>query len=159
MEPQPQSFTFWGRTLRVGDRIGTRTVLAVPGHAPRTHHIVGGYATVQCDCGRKTTEAAGVLLGHRKHPGRTHVCRPSRPRPLPPDEAAKERARRAVAAAVASGLLVRPEHCSLCRRAARRIVGHHRDYAHPLAVVWCCDLCHAADHARMRQGAPAQQPA
>lgn len=149
------SFTFHGRTLRVGDRIGTRTITAVPDHKPWYRHWVGGYVETRCDCGRKRAASAGVLLGLRKRPGRLHVCRPAAPTI---DDVTKDRARAAVSSAVASGLLVRPRHCSLCGKEARRIVGHHRNYAHPLAVVWCCEPCHMSEHAQARRS-PSQQTA
>lgn len=60
-------------------------------------------------------------------------------------------AHRAVKAAVKSGALVRPRVCEHCAAAPDDVLnGHHADYSKPLAVVWLCEPCHRAEHARLR---------
>lgn len=54
-------------------------------------------------------------------------------------------AHNAVARAVVSGELVRPEKCSRCKVPCS-VNGHHDDYSKPLEVMWLCVLCHAARH-------------
>lgn len=55
----------------------------------------------------------------------------------------KVRAHLLVAAAVRSGVLVRPDACESCFRFCRPDA-HHEDYAKPLVVDWLCRKCHAA---------------
>jgi len=43
--------------------------------------------------------------------------------------------------AVAAGRIARPSVCEKCGR-ARKVHGHHTDYAQPLLVTWLCTLCH-----------------
>lgn len=63
----------------------------------------------------------------------------------------KVAAQHAVAAAIRSGLLVRPDRCSECDRACRPDA-HHEDYSRPLDVVWTCRRCHARlDRARRQR--------
>ena len=54
-----------------------------------------------------------------------------------------EKARRAVAQAVKTGRLVRPDSCSECGQLAK-VPGHHEDYWRLLVVQWLCPTCHAA---------------
>lgn len=61
----------------------------------------------------------------------------------------KIEARRAVRAAIKSGVLVRPDTCEKCGQIpARRVDGysqiqaHHPDYDKPLDVEWLCCKCH-----------------
>lgn len=58
------------------------------------------------------------------------------------------RARRKVASAIRSGLLVRPSVCSRCGISETKINGHHHDYSKPLEVEWLCYRCHAAVEGR-----------
>jgi len=60
------------------------------------------------------------------------------------------RAHAAVAMAISSGKLVRPDVCSRCGKAGR-IEGHHEDYSKPLEVVWLCARCHKARHTEIRK--------
>lgn len=50
--------------------------------------------------------------------------------------------------AVASGKVLKPHHCEVCKKAfdVNDIGGHHDDYSKPLNVVWCCDKCHKKIH-------------
>lgn len=47
--------------------------------------------------------------------------------------------------AVEKGIVLKPSTCSVCGNETR-LVGHHRDYAKPLDVVWVCDVCHKKMH-------------
>jgi hypothetical protein len=58
------------------------------------------------------------------------------------------KAKNAVARAVKSGKLIRPQTCTSCG-AAKNIVGHHSDYAQPINVVWICQLCHVRLHRKL----------
>lgn len=63
----------------------------------------------------------------------------------------KVQAQRAVAHAIRSGTLKRPNHCSVCRRACRPDA-HHFSYLLPLCVDWLCRKCHvAADRVRQQR--------
>lgn len=62
--------------------------------------------------------------------------------------AEKSKAHRAVAEAVKAGTLT-PGSCSFCGT-AQSVVGHHSNYAHPLAVEWICKSHHALLHASLR---------
>ncbi len=53
----------------------------------------------------------------------------------------KERAYRALAYAIFSGKVVRPERCPVCERLVP-VQGHHHDYSKPLDVEWMCFRCH-----------------
>lgn len=53
----------------------------------------------------------------------------------------KIRAHSKVGAAIRSGRLVRPDHCSKCGVKAF-IEASHTDYARMLDVEWLCRLCH-----------------
>lgn len=48
--------------------------------------------------------------------------------------------------ALRRGELVRATTCAWCGTEAKRIAGHHPDYARPLMVVWICTHCHNAHH-------------
>lgn len=54
-------------------------------------------------------------------------------------------AHRKVSQAVATGKLVKPKDCTICRRQTR-LVGHHPDYSKPLEVLWLCSSCHKLEH-------------
>lgn len=65
----------------------------------------------------------------------------------------KNRARRAVTAAVQRGELIRPSTCEECGGPGREykdgragIHAHHDDYGKPLDVRWLCGDCHDAVH-------------
>lgn len=57
----------------------------------------------------------------------------------------KQTAREAVAMALKTGRLVKPDKCEICAYQGR-IEGHHNDYSRPLAVVWVCTTCHSQNH-------------
>jgi hypothetical protein len=57
----------------------------------------------------------------------------------------KQRARKKLNYAVATGKLERPENCEGCGRQAE-VEGHHPDYSQPLVVVWLCTKCHGVEH-------------
>jgi hypothetical protein len=57
----------------------------------------------------------------------------------------KDRARKALSAAVRRGVLDRPDSCSRCGGPGRP-EGHHDDYTRPLDVAWLCKPCHVAEH-------------
>ncbi len=48
--------------------------------------------------------------------------------------------------AIKKGLLVRPDNCSECGSAAKKIEGHHENYHKPLEVIWLCKVCHRNKH-------------
>lgn len=54
-------------------------------------------------------------------------------------------ARKAVDTALASGVLTRPNVCSVCG-AQTVIEAHHPDYSQPLQVTWLCNPCHTEVH-------------
>lgn len=54
----------------------------------------------------------------------------------------RHKARRAVAAAIKRGALVRPAICSKCGGKETFIEAHHNDYSKPLDVEWLCRKCH-----------------
>jgi len=58
------------------------------------------------------------------------------------------KARQAVARAVKSGRLVRPDFCSRCDVSCKP-EGHHHDYSKPLEVEWLCDDCHEDKHRKV----------
>jgi hypothetical protein len=65
----------------------------------------------------------------------------------------KESAKRAVARALRSGELVRPDKCQRCGVERPKgldgralIQAHHEDYGRPLDVQWLCVKCHAKAH-------------
>lgn len=45
--------------------------------------------------------------------------------------------------------ITKPDACAVCGAIGVRIFGHHADYSKPLDVVWCCQACHKALHARI----------
>lgn len=61
----------------------------------------------------------------------------------------KAAANASVAAAVASGRLLRPEVCEACGTGCLPD-GHHDDYSMPLAVRWLCARCHRTAHAQLK---------
>jgi hypothetical protein len=48
--------------------------------------------------------------------------------------------------ALKDGRLTKPKTCAWCGATAKRINGHHPDYARPLMVVWLCTSCHIKHH-------------
>lgn len=51
----------------------------------------------------------------------------------------------AVARAIRSGKMVRPERCQGCDQPAE-LKAHHEDYRRPLDVIWLCARCHLHHH-------------
>lgn len=47
--------------------------------------------------------------------------------------------------AIKSGLINKPEQCSICMD-KNRINGHHEKYQEPLIVIWVCNSCHKKIH-------------
>lgn len=67
-------------------------------------------------------------------------------------EPSAKRAYKVVEAAIASGELVRPDHClgCGCSNKEHRIEAHHNSYDRPLEVLWLCTPCHRSMDARRR---------
>lgn len=59
----------------------------------------------------------------------------------------KHPAREALAQALRTGSLVRPETCSRCGGARGDIQAHHADYFLPVCIIWLCQRCHGDEHA------------
>ncbi|KAA0215788.1 MAG: hypothetical protein DYG94_06485 [Leptolyngbya sp. PLA3] len=76
---------------------------------------------------RRADAAARLRRSRREHPER-------------------DAAHRAVARAIRSGRLVRPERCPGCGE-AKPVHAHHEDYGEPLKVTWLCARCHRHHHA------------
>lgn len=66
----------------------------------------------------------------------------------------KNKARQAVAYAVKTGKLIKPDICTHCKKYAKRIEGHHMDYSKPLEVIWLCSKCHTKIHGRTEKIIP-----
>lgn len=140
--------------LKVGQRVGTLVAKS------KRELVVGQYwrRAWKCDCGRSFLLGDLRALRDRTCPicrGQRAVLTPEQIKQRHEDRTVRNRARAAVSVAVASGVLVRPSICSACGEPSARIHGHHRDYAHPLAVQWLCPGCHVAEHMRARRVAPA----
>jgi hypothetical protein len=56
-------------------------------------------------------------------------------------------ARQAVAQAIESGALARPDACSRCDKPGP-LEAHHEDYGQPLKVKWLCRQCHRNEQPR-----------
>lgn len=56
----------------------------------------------------------------------------------------KKNAQKCVDAAIAAGVLTRPDRCfgCGCPDTEHRIEAHHHDYSRPLDVIWLCTPCH-----------------
>ncbi len=54
----------------------------------------------------------------------------------------------AVARAIKSGDLIRPDLCEHCRVVCKPD-GHHDDHEKQLEVMWLCRICHAARHVEL----------
>jgi hypothetical protein len=65
----------------------------------------------------------------------------------------KFRAQKAVADAVRTGRLKKPEHCEVCgeKIPKGKLQGHHEDYSKPLEVRWVCTKCHPAEDKARRE--------
>ena len=60
--------------------------------------------------------------------------------------------RKKVYKAVRSGVLVRPDNCSICKSSnVGKIEAHHNDYNKPLDVIWVCKSCHGTIHIELRR--------
>lgn len=71
--------------------------------------------------------------------------------------APKRRAQIDVMNALNRGDLIKPERCESCGE-ARRLDGHHDDYAKPLDVRWLCRWCHLAWHREHGEAPNAELP-
>jgi hypothetical protein len=60
----------------------------------------------------------------------------------------QKHARAAVASALLSGRLVRPENCERCGKETLDLQAHHWSYAreHRLEIEWLCGGCHKSEH-------------
>ena len=57
----------------------------------------------------------------------------------------KHAVRKLTEAAMQSGRLVRPDHCSECLTRGH-VDAHHPNYGKPLDVTWLCKKCHGKKH-------------
>ena len=55
-------------------------------------------------------------------------------------------AHQAIANAIKSGRIKKPQKCAWCGREHSQIEGHHEDYRKPLDVIWLCSPCHKIYH-------------
>jgi|GEM_PF-5583814 len=51
-----------------------------------------------------------------------------------------------------SGILIKPDKCSICRKPNKKIFAHHEDYSKPLVVIYCCLECHKNIHNNKLKG-------
>ena len=54
-------------------------------------------------------------------------------------------AARNVREAIGSGMLFKPDYCSICQKTCKPHA-HHPDYREPLTVKWVCKVCHQRLH-------------
>lgn len=66
----------------------------------------------------------------------------------PKKDPKKVRARKALEAAIRSGLVVKPDRCegAECEGLSTQLEAHHTDYDKPLDVTWLCTMCHRKHH-------------
>lgn len=64
-----------------------------------------------------------------------------------------DRAHRAVATAIKSGILTQPDHCQRCLTQGAP-QAHHDDHNKALDVMWLCPICHAQRHEELRKICP-----
>lgn len=66
----------------------------------------------------------------------------------------KDRARNVLKEAIASGEVVKPDHCEGCGSltSSYNLHGHHHDYSKPLEVEWLCSGCHLTMHGESARG-------
>ncbi len=57
----------------------------------------------------------------------------------------KQNARAKVNYAIKTGLITKPDSCTICGDRSK-LDGHHNDYKEPLIVEWLCRVCHARLH-------------
>ena len=58
----------------------------------------------------------------------------------------KEQMRDFTRRAVRLGVIPKPKGCPSCGAKGVRLDAHHKDYADPLNVEWCCRECHIKSH-------------
>ena len=58
----------------------------------------------------------------------------------------KEKAAQQLWQAIHKRVVRKLKRCQRCKRGGTTIVGHHADYAQPLAVEWLCGSCHKRAH-------------
>lgn len=58
-------------------------------------------------------------------------------------------ARKILNLAIKSGMMVRPNNCSICRLQIM-VEGHHEDYNKPLDIIWVCKNCHWEIHRKKK---------
>jgi hypothetical protein len=68
-------------------------------------------------------------------------------------------ARAAVAYALRTGAITKPERCERCGTQTENLHAHHWDYHEALDVRWLCPPCHTAVHVAMRKQRKAEQAA
>lgn len=59
-----------------------------------------------------------------------------------------DRSHIAVARAIESGSLIRPDHCHRCLIQCPA-QAHHDDHSKPLEIMWLCPVCHAQRHVEL----------
>jgi hypothetical protein len=117
------------------------------GRAAQARREAGPLAPLRYARYRETEKYAATQERFKENGGRNRlavkhraIVRTERPELLP--------AWAAVAAALRSGALVRPDGCQGCGRAMHLVAHHHLGYAreHWLDVQWLCRRCHKIAH-------------
>jgi hypothetical protein len=115
-----------------------------------TYHYVVNYRHMPTYCSRCKKDFPRdelVIYGHRIYKGRDliyYACRPCKRLVIHKVHPGRQRARTHVYAAVKSGKLIRPPHCSQCDNP--KVQAHHDDYSKSLEVVWVCRKHHGLLH-------------
>ncbi len=91
---------------------------------------------------RAYDRARGKLL-HRKRNNVTQTRKFRQENPL------ASKAHMALARAIRNRKIKKPKKCHECRKKVK-VYGHHKDYNFPLEVIWLCQVCHKAEHKRIK---------